>query len=131
MATKSIAELKASKQAVKVTLSPWFGTSPDEVKYDKEKQPDDVEFESFLNQRIVVLGFSMRQSDKEKYEHGEDYAVMLVSPEESDEIFVVATGATVIVKKLKDAAENKLLPIVGKLIRKKGGKFSYFDLIPE
>jgi hypothetical protein len=127
----TISDLRAKATPVKKSLNPWYGMNPIDAGFDAKAQAEEIEFASFINQYITILGFSTRKSDTEKFEHGGEFAVIFMCTDASDQGYIVTTGASVVMKKLIDANENNLLPIRGKLVKIKGDKFSYFDLLPE
>ena len=105
----------------------WLGKAPGALQEGlTSQQLPEVEIETLVDRSVTVLGFQMR-SGKIKGKETE-YLIALVVPEGETAVYTLVTGASVIVRKLKQAADAEALPVVGTIVQRKGD-FTYYDFI--
>jgi len=78
-----------------------------------------VEFKDLLDEEILVLDYLVAKGDFGSY------AIIKFSDLETGEVKATTTGGKVVMDKLAKAKEMNVLPLVGKVIKKK----SWYDLV--
>ena len=118
-------QARAKAKPVGQFVNNWIGLSPADIAPDNaagqfpQKDIDDI-----VDKDIVIYGYSPREGESSPF------AVILATESQApDEIFVIVTGASVILKKLSKLNEAHALPASGKILHSKGKKFSYYDFV--
>ena len=78
-----------------------------------------VAFKDLIGREIVVLDYLLANGDFGQY------AIIKFTEEENGEVKATTTGGKVVIDKLNKAKERNLLPLIGKVVRKK----NWYDLV--
>ena len=105
----------------------WRGISPGEIQEGlTSMQLGTVEIEDMVDSEITVLGFQERKGKIKGKET--DYLIALIVPAGENVPSTLITGAAVIFRKLRQAADAEALPVKGTIV-KRSGDFDYYDFI--
>lgn len=78
-----------------------------------------IDFKDLVGCEILVLDYLLANGDFGQY------AIIKFTEEESGEIMATTTGGKVVIDKLNKAKERNLLPLIGKVVKKK----NWYDLV--
>jgi len=120
----AVAMARSKARGVGRYVNSWVGLSPSMLnspRPDGEQEQRDID--DVLGMPIVVYGYSTRTGEKS------DFAVILCSEKDKDELWVVVSGAAVVLKKLNKIAEGNHFPVSGKIIKSTGKQFEYYDFV--
>jgi len=78
-----------------------------------------VAFKDLVGREIVVLDYLIANGDFGQY------AIIKFAEEENGEVKATTTGGKVVMDKLQKAKEMNILPLVGKVVKKK----NWYDLV--
>lgn len=105
----------------------WVGISPNDIQEGlSSMQLGEVEIDTLLDTETTVLGFQERKGKIKGKET--DYIIALVVPAGETAPSTLITGASVIVRKLRQAGDAEAFPVVGTIV-KRTGDFEYYDFI--
>lgn len=108
-------------------LEKWVGVGPSDLaegltSLDLEKAAlSDLE-----GKTITVIGYQERTGTLKGKET--EYLLILAVPETSNQPVIISTGASVVLKQLRKAAETGALPLKGTVKERKGDDFNYYVL---
>lgn len=105
----------------------WIGIGPGMIQEGlTSMQLGQVEIDDLLDRETTILGFQERKGKIKGKET--DYIIALVVPAGDNSPSTLITGASVIVRKLRQAGDAEAFPVVGTIV-KRTGDFDYYDFI--
>lgn len=112
-----------AKPVAKFT-SNWLGMSPNQIDPAAvDGELHQVDIDDVLDISVIVYGYSERDGDKGKF------AVVLCTRVTGNDLFVVVTGGSVVLKKLAKCHEKSGYPVSGTFKKCIGKQFAYYDFV--
>lgn len=102
----------------------WLGMSPHDIDPNvSNSECDKVELSDLDGETVTVYGMLKKSGTTGPWA----VIACIVSGHDIPVVFV--TGAAVILRKLDTAYENGGFPVAGQIVKRKGKKFTYFDIV--
>lgn len=122
---KVLYEVGENIPTVSSQVEKWYGQSPDDLqKGITSKDLPQLDIDNLIDKEIAVLGFQNRSGNIKGKES--KYILMLCVPVETKQVGIIMTGAGVVMRKVKDIAENGTFPVRAIIRYNKTKK--YYDL---